>query len=110
MLYGNLVTDELVAAAFQSNTDDAEDQRSGKRDRVPIDDRMCPAGRQGQVLAAPKRKQCRYDQALKAEHKKELAAAPTLIQSFYLIWRQVAFFDGQQCVRHCVLGLRVFLV
>ena len=40
----NLVTDELVAAALQTNTDDAEDQRSSKRDRVPVHDGMRPAG------------------------------------------------------------------
>ncbi len=64
------------------------------------------------VKSCPLHRVSRVDtiKALEAEHQKKLAATPALIQAFYLIRRQVAFFDGQQCVRHCFLGLRVCLV
>src|ERR1700761_3894122 len=104
-----LVADELVATALQPNSDDAKDQCSGESDHIPVDNRMRPAWRQGQILPAPQSQQGSHDKTLKAKHQKKLAAAPTLIQEFHLIWRQITFFDGEQCIRHCVSWSPVFL-
>ena len=97
-----LVADELVAAALQTHTHNAEHQRSVNVSHPSTPpDAPSPATASGPVLLHSVTSVPTIKSESRAPERagRDGGACPAL----HLIWCQVAFFDGKQCVRHCVL-------
>jgi hypothetical protein len=95
---GRLV--DRAGATAHDGAGSAADENDADSDGHVVGHGVSPAGRVGQILANPERKDDADHGELASDDLEGETPIPALVQGFDLVGCQVAFFDGEQGVGH----------